>query len=462
MRGLLSLTLMMLLLSVILGFYHWLEFQSEVSADEDQAIQLNIDLNYQADVVNADVHFSVTKKREVDINIPEQAELLDCQLNGEECLVEDISGLDETDNLLIRYQIPFNVKDQVLTHWIPDISSNQASPRYELIVTSNLDSEYEWYTFSKPVHEEAMEHINYKKYHITNTNNIPLIVLKGNYEEMYLPNQIGVLASVPFKLESLKELIQDFSNIENQLFIINPNFDQLHSEHISFLEHGEKSQVASALLSNQIMEQIKVLQEEDYVLLNAINHYFYSSGAKSEHGQAIVKELQQHLTDSDRKAWLEILKNTNQTHETLGGLLDESLNELNLNTNFFKENSNDELHSFTLIDQREVFYQNEKVSLTNPLLNLDGRSYLALDDFNDVTQFRIINTSPEDILIQKESDQIRLFPERDLVIINEMSYRTEPNFIKKVNGKLYLRMDGLDDVLPISVRMSNDQIHIRE
>ncbi|TFB23321.1 hypothetical protein E3U55_05745 [Filobacillus milosensis] len=456
MRNWIMLTLLMATMSLGLAVYQWWDFHN-IIAEEDVGPNVDVNLYESNHQVNVNLTVNQLQDNKLIIELPNVASKVSCTNSQDEsCTIQNQTiTLKETHEVSLTYSLPFNEEEGLLLNWLPKFQLNdqQVTLPIKLTMTSPINEGWNWYTFKKPNYSDVLERINYHQWTFNNVESIPMVKSNAQYEAVYgQKHQTLILSHIPYKFEPFIELL-DLFDVKNQIFIINPDQDPTYNTGVSVINHTEKRKIASGLLGTTIKRQLTEQTNHSELLINILNAFFFSMEIQSDKAAFLSNQLNQHLTRKQKEEWLNVLINHKEELNNLDQYLDESLKELDIYTDFFVSNMTNEPNvPFYEYDQREITLNNEEVDWKGILYN--DTSYLPLEDIVEDTELTFSELREGELMISKGNERIRIYPKRDLYILNETHYQFIEEFLVKLNDRMYINSEVASKIFSLSIQRS--------
>ncbi|GEL75991.1 hypothetical protein [Tenuibacillus multivorans] len=465
---LIVMTAFMIIVSIVLGAYQWLDYQSsQVDHQQQQQPTINIELKENESQLSVQVLIEHLPSDTYTINQPEHAKHFTCNLSeGQVCLEDENQlKLEQKQVVILSYHLPLqNEEINYFLSWLPEVYDKDGLIKtpVKTTLTSPSGVNSHWFTHQQPTFSETLDHIRYQEWTFQSDTDIPLVNIKGQYDSYSLNDRVNLVSSIPIKLQPFNDLLNRGFQDVRQIFIVSPKLDPLKLESLSVLNSSEKRHIVSSLLTSKLLS-LTDEKEESGLLLDVVNAYFFTTDLQTSKGKQMLESLRQSVTGNKKDEWLDELLNLDQSDNHLANILEQSLLPLDIHTNFFTLNhSKEKFTPFYGMDQRIITLNQKPVDQEWQGIIYEKQSYLPLESLIEITGMTLTKTNDEELLVHDGTNRFRFYPERDLYIINEANYQIDEQLLVDINNKLYINTSLASQIFPFSIDVGQNNININQ
>ena len=172
-----------------------------------------------------------------------------------------------------------------------------------------------------------------------------------------------------------------------------------------------------------------------------------------------MEELEQNLTEEEVNSFLKRVLRQNQLLST--AILDEILSSVKgLSTSFFSLNKEENKPVVPLYfsDQRIIVIDGQR--LQSSMIYYKGQSWMPLMDIVEKAGYSYSIMNDGHVLLTKDSDSLRLYPEKNVFILNGVDYSVPTNPVTALKDELYIQEGWITDIFDFKVMKEEGRITI--
>lgn len=223
--------------------------------------------------------------------------------------------------------------------------------------------------------------------------------------------------------------------------------------------HMKEDELKRKLINNYFESSFNF---EERWLLDILTSYTAKVPAETAKGKAVLNELNNKLSEEERKAFFNHVKTSNGSITTK--LLDSYIKEIKgANTRFFTLNK-DESSPFVPLycnDTRKVIIAEKEQKELEVVVD-DGKMLYPFIDTMTELGFEV-KTLPdqETIILIKESNTYRFYINSHLFIYNEEDYGLLERPLTNLNGKIYISKQWIKELFKVSIEEGETEIKLK-
>lgn len=383
-------------------------------------------------------------------------------IEGEKSTTNTISVPKDATTIIFHYQLPFNSKkrSELLTNWALQLQNVETTKsNVEITVSSNRNGS--WAAAAKQVGKVKKEHIDYYKFEQDGPL-YPLYYQQGQLQ--YTASDKGPYIYYENKVNNIKQveaMFAKFPNVKNRVIIFTSKFAETHFNNLLIMENATDVESLNNKFANMYIDSILPFKEgieewQQHIIGNIIeNHQL--GGQKVA---AMVKELQNQLLGTEIETFVQAILEEEQP--LTSAKLDEILSEVkDKETTFFTSNriETSPLIPLYFLDKRKIIVNGEPITENVLLQNND--KLLPFIAIVEKAGFSYSVISENEILLTKNEDTVRLYPNQKVFILNGTDYSVMSPPLTSVRGKVYIYEAWLIDIFGALIAENEQSINIK-
>lgn len=460
-------TFVMSLLLLILAtggmlFWQWnvySEGQEQLGQDKLPIVQQHVQIQHNQNELKVIHTISNLKKGTYAIKNPLNVEYV---INGKKSNHRFLTVNDNEAKVEFQYSIPFdaNSSSTLLLDWAIQLENVEMSlSEVEITVTSNRTGS--WAAASKQMGKAKKENIDYYVFKREGAV-FPLYYQEGELNHQSLDNGLIIYYEDYSKLDvdQLSSLFTDFPELKDRVVLFTSKHQEIVWTDLIMLNDTKNMDRLEKKLSFLYVDALFPFKEATEKWQQNILADLYKGkqlgGAKTV---TMMEELEQNLTEEEVNSFLKRVLRQNQLLST--AILDEILSSVKgLSTSFFSLNKEENKPVVPLYfsDQRIIVIDGQR--LQSSMIYYKGQSWMPLMDIVEKAGYSYSIMNDGHVLLTKDSDSLRLYPEKNVFILNGVDYSVPTNPVTALKDELYIQEGWITDIFDFKVMKEEGRITI--
>jgi len=425
-----------------------------------------IEITYRSGSLDIRQHFHSLSNQTIEITWPNLAVSADCFLDSEtscERLSEDKTKFKAAEglNASLSYIIPLDgglKSNQLLKEIFVTLENGEASYTTVHIAT---DSEVkgQWITGLPLKGEQKLSLVNYSMF--GGTGSISEIFWQsGELNVKKVKDSLSI-----YSQEALNpELVQQISNLkflnEDHIAIVQgKNRSAVQGKRILFVDNISMASIGEQVLLSQVNNQYDLEGSPSWIS-EVMASFLTNSTIGSNKSTAIVQNLSDKLSDSEKLHWVNKLKDL-KGEEITAEKLDETLSAVfERSTEYFEMNAKtDQVYPFLFTDEREV-YVNSELNPEVKVIFKDGEVLYAIDPLLKGLGYQT-SIGENGYYVQNETQNFRFPQNYGFYVSNNQRYNTASEPLTIIAGNYYMEETWIQRVFNVNIEKTESAITIK-
>lgn len=384
-------------------------------------------------------------------------------VDGKKLSNDTVSIKEDEKNVTFTYSIPFNTKQKsiMLEDWalqLQNVETNKT--KVEMTVQGNRAGS--WAAVADQLGKANKKYVDY--YVFEGEGPVyPLYYQQGDlrhkkmeddgpniyYEDSYTP-----------AVKQVATMLGKFPELKDSVVILTSKHEEEINQDLLMINNVNNAKKLNEKISHLYVNSTFPFEnEQEKWQQNILGNLYTNQSNGSPKTKAMVEIIKKELYEPEIQSFINIALSEEEplTSAKLDGILS---NIKGKNTSFFQINSHEKNSVVPLYydDVREVvvndkplkgkfYFQNDKLMLPFlPIMKEAGYTYDLI--------------AKDHILLTKDGDSIRLYPNKNVFILNGIDYSLATTPLTIMNGEYYLYSDWLKDIFGMTVIEDEDRISI--
>lgn len=356
------------------------------------------------------------------------------------------------NEITFLYDIPFewNGTSQLLTDWAVELKNTETvNTKVELTVTADRRTG-NWAAGAPLIGKVKKDKIDYYVFE----NAGPVYPLYYQSKELFYIKS-GENSSIYYEVDDgvnvdrVTDLLEELS--PNQISILTSQHDALNRDDILLLDNRLSiDQLRTKLALIRVNAVFPFVEDEErwqqFILYNLAEDTDLG-GVKAK---AMVEMLKIGLLEQNVHQFIQSVKEPNQPLSA--ALLDETLSHaLKKKTAFFSLNSKEleELVPLYFYDERAIAVN--ETALEQPIIYLENKKLVPFLAILAQVGFQYEMMDNGEVLLTRAEDMLRMYPDKNVFILNGTDYSVKSTPITVLEGELYIYENWLRDIFGIKL-----------
>ncbi|WP_042349051.1 copper amine oxidase N-terminal domain-containing protein [Bacillus massiliigorillae] len=387
---------------------------------------------------------------------------VEIDVDGKKITDDTVSLKKDEKNITFNYSIPFNSKQNsmMLHDWalqLKNVKTNKA--KVEMTVEGSRTGS--WAALANQVGKTNKQYVDY--YVFEGDGPVyPLYYQQGELNHEKIDDGPNIYYEKNYKpaLKQVASMLKEFPTVKESVVILTSKHQEEINKNLLIINNVNNAQKLKNKISDLYVNTTFPFENEQEKWQQYILENLYTNKTDgSSKVNAMVDLIRKELYEPQIKSFIDVALSEDKplTAARLDGILS---NIKGKNTTFFQMNSNEKNSLIPLYyeDTRDVvvngkslqgkfYYQDEKLLLPFlPIMKLAGYTY----DLN----------GDDHILLTKDEDSIRLYPNKNVFILNGIDYSLASAPLTIKNGEYYLHADWFKDIFGMTITEDDEKISI--
>lgn len=387
-------------------------------------------------------------------------------IKGENEMAPANVRVEEGQNeITFLYDIPFewNGVSTLLTNWAVDLESTDTVKTKVVLTVTADDKSGSWAAGAPLIGKVKKEKIDYYVFE----NEGPVYPLYYQSEELLyakVENNLAIFyeEGSQINVEKVTDLLGELSSLKNRIIILTSKHDSLNRDDILVLDNRLSiDQLRNELAFMEVNAVFPFQNDEErwqQFIIHNLAEDTYLGGVKAKEMLEILKrDLLEHEVD----LFVQLVEGSNQPLSST--LLDELLSSaLNKRTQFFSLNSKESEELIPLYFYDELNIVVNGVTLEEPIVYIDNKKLIPFLAIITQAGFQNEIMDSGEILLTRAEDTLRMYPDKNVFILNGTDYSVKTTPITVLQGKLYIYENWLRDIFGIKLKKQQGIITVME
>ncbi|MEH6944995.1 copper amine oxidase N-terminal domain-containing protein [Bacillus sp. JJ722] len=431
-----------------------------IEKNRQSVVDQHIQIQQNEETLQVSQSMSNLKKGKYKLENPSKVEI---KVDGKKLSNNTVSIKEDEKNVTFNYSIPFNSKQRsmMLEDWALQLENVQTNKtKVEMTVESNRTGS--WAAVADQIGKANKKYVDYYVFE----GEGPVYSLYYQQGELHHEKMEDDGPNIYYE-DSFKPAVKqvasklgEFPDLQDSVVILTSKHQEGINQDLLMINDVNNAEK----LNNQISQlyvnsTFPFKNEQEKWQQNILGNLYTNKSNGSPKTKAMVEILKKELYEPEIQSFIKIALAEEEplTSARLDGILS---NIKEKNTSFFQLNSNEKNSVIPLYyeDVREVvvndkalqgkyYYQNDKLLLPLlPIMKEAGYTY----DF----------ISQDHILLTKDGESIRLYPNKNVFILNGIDYSLATAPLTIINDEYYLHADWLKDIFGMTVIEDEEKISI--
>ncbi len=387
-------------------------------------------------------------------------------IKGENEMAPANVRVEEGQNeITFLYDIPFewNGVSTLLTNWAVDLESTDTVKTKVVLTVTADDKSGSWAAGAPLIGKVKKEKIDYYVFE----NEGPVYPLYYQSEELLyakVENNLAIFyeEGSQINVEKVTDLLGELSSLKNRIIILTSKHDSLNRDDILVLDNRLSiDQLRNELAFMEVNAVFPFQNDEErwqqFIIYNLAEDTYLGGVKAKEMLEILKRDLLEHEVD----LFVQLVEGSNQPLSST--LLDELLSSaLNKRTQFFSLNSKESEELIPLYFYDELNIVVNGVTLEEPIVYIDNKKLIPFLAIITQAGFQNEIMDSGEILLTRAEDTLRMYPDKNVFILNGTDYSVKTTPITVLQGKLYIYENWLRDILGIKLKKQQGIITVME
>ncbi len=358
-----------------------------------------------------------------------------------------VVGKDDED-IVFQYTIPFNANQQskMLKDWAMKLNNiKTTATRVEMTVEGKRTGS--WAAAAEPVGAVKKEYIDYYVFEGEGAG-YPLYYQQGDLQNQKVEGGPSIYyeASLEPAVKQVKSAFTEYPALKDCTVILTSKHQEEISKGLLMLKNANDAKDLDAKLADLYADSLFPFQNrhekwQQEILVDLYN----DSSVGGTKAKAMLAVLKEELYEPELHTFIEVAHGEGSPLTT--GRLDGILSNIKgKNTSFFTLNQRQQsaLVPLYYVDKRELRLNGKP--LQKEVYDQDDRLLFPLPALLEAAGYACDSGNPDHILITKGGDALRLYPDKNVFILNGADYSVSSSPITKISGEYYIFNHWLEEI----------------
>ncbi|WP_019242427.1 MULTISPECIES: stalk domain-containing protein [Bacillus] len=444
-------------------FWQWHVYSEEKESSSHlpiSQVEQNVQVQHNSQLLQVTQKISNLQKGTYHIANPLKVKYT---IDGQENATNILSVKDDMQTITFYYTIPVSLNDGsiLLKDWVLKLDQSKTVKSTIEVVESN-SNQGSWASDSTQVGYVNKEFIDY--YVFEKEGPVPAIYYQmGNlklsdneagpiiyYEEGMKPN-----------VKKIASIFSEYPTLQNFVVVFTTKEKEQVTEQFIILNNADNLQHLNVKLSNIYLDSIFPFKNQQEKWQQKILNNLYSN-KKSGTKKVLVMEnvLRDDLTEEKLEKFIDSIMKTEKPLSS--AKVDQILSTIkNKRTTFFSDNKNENkpLIPIVYFDLRKVTFNQKPIHAE--MVYKDDSKLLPLKSILTADGFVYNQINQGHILLTKDGDSLRLYPGKNVFILNDTDYSVTSPPIVNIGNEMYIYNYWLEDIFGVIVLEEDNEIIVK-
>ena len=226
-------------------------------------------------------------------------------------------------------------------------------------------------------------------------------------------------------------------------------------------DNRQLSGLTETFIKEEVLRDYRFKEGEEW-LTYLIVSYKLGRPTGSEKLKTMYNRLNEQLTAEERNEWKQLLFRLTKEPIT-AEQLDRTLSKLKgLDTDFFAENKNENrrFHPLVFYEARSIIVNGNETKIQAAIQ--DGQLFFPFSETLQALGYEVKKlTDGKSLLVRREYDTYRFYPDQNRFILNEERYGLYENALQIYDGRLYISQKWLQKIFLVAIQ-SEKKIDVQD
>ncbi|MCA0969391.1 hypothetical protein LCM20_02150 [Halobacillus litoralis] len=450
-------------LSVLLLLYQWGNYDNadQQMADQNRPASIEVEVTLQQGTLSVQYHFKEWEAGPYQVVLPENGRSITC---SDECLSET-----ETNHFMWTAEsgqtLSYQVNTQTPVKWtgwtLQFMKDDQPIyPKYDLSFRDYDERDRTWIGLTTKQSDIVKDYVRYYQFEPTTSPHFPLVLLTDPSKKVWdTEDWMITLSGNESWTVDMKRRVEQLSHRYPDM-LVEIGAPSSGSEG-SYLSVKTVDQLEKVLFERQVESNYP--QPSPEWAVSALSSLFFDDGSfEASKSGRMAKQMGAAFTEEE----VQRLKQELIQYEGETSLLDGAdflLSDLyGDETTFFSVNADRKGVTPLYFTHSEPLVFGEK-TLSGQMIDFQSEEYLPLDPVVKEAGYPLTVFEEEELYrVELPERSYRFFLDRSTFILNEQAFGVAADLLQKIDGKLYMKREFVDDLLGIRTYVQEDRILLQK